>query len=399
MTSKQIIGLAAVTAVVVAGAVAAVMSRQSATERVAVDEPALPGLMARINDVAQISLTGPAADFALRFDGARWVAPALADFPVDYDKVKAALIGLAELRVVEEKTSDPERYAALGLADPDAEEGGGVLVQLSDSGDGEIAALTVGNPGRGGADEVYLRRAGEEATWLARGAPELGGAPKDWVDTMVLRLVGERVRRVTISHADGEVVDLVKALPADESFDLATLPEGASLRSPMTLDNVGRALAFLRFDDVAAAAEGPAPGAGDSIAVFETFDGVTVTVTLEKRGEENWARFDAAYDAEAAFAEPEAEDAADAEAGEAGAEPEEAEEPFDVEADFAELVSRTADWAFRIPDFKAEQLGMRLDRLIDLPSEDGEDGEDGDSELVPGALPPGMDTPPVIQLD
>lgn len=399
MTSKQFIGLAAATAVVAAGAVAAVMSRQSATERAIVDEPALPGLMARINDVTRLSLTGPEADFALRFDGERWVAPALADFPVDYDKVKAALIGLAELRVVEEKTSDPERYGALGLADPDAEEGGGVLVRLSDAGDGEVAALTVGNPGRGGADEVYLRRAGEEATWLARGAPELGGAPKDWVDTMVLRLPGERVRRVTISHADGEVVDLVKALPADESFELATLPEGASLRSPMTLDNVGRALAFLRFDDVAAASEGPAPGAGDSTAVFETFDGVTVTVTLQKRGEENWARFDAAYDPEAAFAEPEAEEAADGEAGEAEAGPEEEEAPFDAEADFAELVSRTADWAFLIPDFKAEQLGMRLDRLIDLPSEDGEDGEGGDSELVPGALPPGVEPPPVIELD
>lgn len=398
MKSKQFIGLAAVTAVVAAGAVAAVMSRQSATERVAIDEPALPGLMARINDVAQVSLTGLEADFALRFDGERWVAPALADFPVDYDKVKAALIGLAELRVVEEKTSDPERYGALGLAAPDAEEGGGVLVRLSGADDGEIAALTVGNPGRGGAGEVYLRRAGEDATWLARGAPELGAAPRDWVDTMVLRLDGERVRRVTISHSDGEVVELIKALPADESFELATMPEGATLRSPMTLDNVGRALAFLRFDDVAAASEGPAPGAGDSTAAFETFDGVTVTVTLQKRGEENWARFDAAYDPEAAFAEPEAEEAEE-EAGAAEAEPEEEEAPFNVEADFAELVSRTADWAFLIPDFKAEQLGIRLDRLIDLPSEDGESGEDGGSELVPGAVPPGMEPPPVIQLD
>lgn len=398
MKSKQFIGLAAVTAVVAAGAVAAVMSRQSATERVAIDEPALPGLMARINDVAQVSLTGPEADFALRFDGERWVAPALADFPVDYDKVKAALIGLAELRVVEEKTSDPERYGALGLAAPDAEEGGGVLVRLSGADDGEIAALTVGNPGRGGAGEVYLRRAGEDATWLARGAPELGATPRDWVDTMVLRLDGERVRRVTISHSDGEVVELVKALPADESFELATLPEGATLRSPMTLDNVGRALAFLRFDEVAAASEGPAPGAGDSTAAFETFDGVTVTVTLQKRGEENWARFDAAYDPEAAFAEPEAEEAEE-EAGAADAGPEEEEAPFDVAANFAELVSRTADWAFLIPDFKAEQLGIRLDRLIDLPSEDGEEAGDGGSELVPGAVPPGMEPPPVIQLD
>ncbi len=386
MKSKPLIGLAAVTALVVIGAVAAVMSRQAATERVAMDSIALPDLMAQINDVRQIALTGSESDFALRFDGARWVAPTLADFPADFDKVKKALINLAELRLIEAKTADPERYAALGLAEPDADEGGGTWVRLLGDGDAPVAALMVGEAGRGGADQVYVRRDGEAQTWLAHGEIDLGETPLSWVDSLVTRLDAERVRRVTIVHADGERLELAKLAREDESFALANMPEGATLRSPLTLDNVGRALAFLRFDDVAAASEGPEKDAGDSTATFETFDGVTVTVTLQKRGEATWARIDTVYDSEAVAAPEEAPEDAETEAATE-------EEPFDVEADFAQLVSRTENWVFQIADFKAEQLGMRLDRLIDLPGEDG-DGPEGDgSDLVPGAMPP------VIQLD
>lgn len=426
MPSKNVLILAAVTAAVAAIAVAATMSRQSATERVTVDALALPGLMDRVNDVDRIDLAGPEGEFALRFDGARWTVPALADFPADFDKVKKTLIALGELRLVEAKTSDPERYGRLGLAEPNAEDGAGTRLRLG-AGEAEtVAALTVGNPGRGGPDQVYIRRDDDAGTWLASGALDLGAEPKDWVDTLVVRLDGDRVRRVTISHAgDGERLEIFKTNPGEESFELAEMPEGATLRSPLTLDNLGRALAFVRFDEVAPAAEGPAAGAGDSTAVFETFDGVTVTVTLQARGEATWARFDAAYDP--AAAEPEeaapedAEDAPDETAAEDEGAAETAEEaanemadettqgeeeaPFDAEADTAQLLARTADWVFQLPDFKAEQLAMRLARLIDLPGSGEDEPEDGGptvllpDELPPGALPPGVEPPPVIQLD
>ena len=416
MKSKTLIGLAVVTALVVIGAVAAVTQRQTASERVVTDAAVLPDLMARINDVAALALEGPEADFALRFDGERWVVPDLADFPADFDKVKKTLIGLAELRTIEEKTADPERYGALGLAAPDADEGGGTWVRLHDGDDGTVAALMVGNPGRGGADQVYVRRDGEAETWLARGELDLGDTPNAWVDTMIVRLEPDRVRRVVITHADGETVELARETRDAESFDLVNMPEDATLRSPLTLDNVGRSLAFVRFDDVAAASAGPAPGEGESTAVFETFDGAKVTVTQQKRGEdETWARFEATYDPAAAVPEPAGdgeaeEDEAEAEA-DTGAAPEETEAaedeaPFDPAEHTAGIVARTADWAFRIPDFKAEQFGMRMDRLVERPSDEDESGEAGDGpQLVPGALPPGIDLPPgvdpppVIQLD
>ena len=141
--------------------------------------------------------------------------------------MKKALIGLAELRTVEAKTADPERYAALGLAPPDAEEGAGTDVRLLDGSGGGVAALTVGNAARAGANRLYIRRDGEERTWLARGELELGETPKDWVDTMVLRLDGDRVRRVTITHADdGEVLALERPTRAPNRSTFWTCPKG-----------------------------------------------------------------------------------------------------------------------------------------------------------------------------
>lgn len=409
MQTKTVLILAALTAAVIAAAVAAVMSRESAAERVAVDALTFPGLIDRVNEVERIDIAGPEGEFDLRFDGARWVAPALADFPADFDKVKQTLIALAELRLIEAKTADPERYARLGLAEPNADEGAGTQLRLAAAGDAAIAAITVGNPGHGGADRVYVRRENDPQTWLAHGELDIGAVPEDWVDTLVVRLDGERVRRVTISHADdGERLEIVKPDRGEQSFELVNMPEGAALRSPVTLDNLGRALAFVRFDEVAAAAEGPAAGEGDSTAVFETFDGATVTVTLQKRGEANWARFDAAWTPPPAEAEPEAEANTEDGAQDVDAEDIDAEdeEPFDAEADTAQLASRTADWVFRLPDFKAEQLAMRMDRLIDLPGADDEDDAENGGPVVstpdrlpPGALPPGAEPPRVIQLD
>ena len=48
---------------------------------------------------------------------------------------------------------------------------------------------------------------------------------------------------------------------------------------------------------------------------------------------------------------------------EAAAEP----EPIDFAAETADVVARTDRWAFRLPDFKVEQLSKRISDLVTLP--------------------------------
>ena len=333
MKTRTLIGLAAVTVVVVAGAIAAAVSRHAATERVTSESTALPELMTRINDVAEISFRGAGDDFSVRFDGERWVVPELASFPADFDKVKKALIGLAELRTVEAKTADPERYAALGLAPPDAEEGAGTDVRLLDGSGGGVAALTVGNAARAGANRLYIRRDGEERTWLARGGTRAGRdaeglgrhhgpaprrrprAPRD--DHPRRRRRGARARtprrrrRIVRPSGHARRGDAAFADDSRQSRARALLSQVRRCGRGERRADAGRRRFHRGFRDLRRRD-------GDGHA--------------EKRGEEEtWARFDASWDA-AAVVETEAPEEETEEAAEEDAEAAEEEAP-DVEAE------------------------------------------------------------------
>ena len=280
MKKNTLTSLTIVTAIVVIGAGYAVMSRQSAVTRTLVEEAVFPDLVGQINDVAAIEVTGAEQSFSVRHDGDQWVVSSLADFPAEFDKVKQALLAVAELKTVEAKTADPERHVVLGLNEPGSEEGGGLKVRVLGAEDAVLAGLLLGNAGRGTRDLVYVRRDGEDQTWLARRKPDIGDDPRDWVDTMLVKIDIERVSRITLAHADGEQVVIYKEQPGDTEFFLDDVPEEGSLKSPRTLDSIARVIAVLRFEEVFAANDIPSDQEPVSVGTFETFDGATISITL-----------------------------------------------------------------------------------------------------------------------
>ena len=388
MKTRNLAILAAVTAAVVIVAGAAAVWRESATRREVTEAELFPGLIERINDVAAIEVTAGAETFRIARAGEQWVVPAKADFPARFDKVREILIAIGELKTIEAKTADPERHADLGLAEPAADkEGAGKRVRLLGADDAEIAALVIGETTRGTGDMVYVRRAGDDQAWLARPAIDPGAKAMDWIDTLVVQLPFERIRGGVIRHADGEVVEFAKDGADATEFELAGLPEGAKVVSALTVDSLARAIAVLRFDDLAAREAAPVAGAADAVASYRTFEGMTVEVEVwaddaddaggdPEAARSYWVRIAAAYDPAAA-----AEDAPDEEAEEA--EPED-DEPFDPAAAAERISARTARWVFKVPEFKGEQFTMRLDELIEMPAPEpaapegeGEAGEQG----------------------
>jgi hypothetical protein len=356
MRTRSLTIFAVVTAVVVLGAGLAVVVRETALERTVVETVLFPGLIDRVNEVAAIEVADEES-FRVAREGERWVMPGKAGFPARFDLVRKTLIEVAELKSVEAKTADPERYAKLGLAASDAAEGAGTGITLLGADDAPLAELVVGARARNARDMLYVRRADDSQAWLARSELRPGPRQLDWVETMLLKLPIERVRRVTIRHPDGEVVEFVKENRDDPDFVLSDIPEGAELLSPRSLDTVARALAVLRFEDVVAAADMPAAADGAVVATYESFDGETVTVTQHRHEDEAWARIEAAYDPEAAIpGQEEAEESGEAD-----------EEPLDVAAEVADIVALTDRWAFKLPEFKADQLAKRMDALVKVP--------------------------------
>ena len=383
MKTRSLLLLAMVTVAVVIGAVLAVSTRQSAVQRAVVETVLFPELGERINDVTVLRVISGEESFDIVRAEDGWAIPGKADFPARLDMVRQILRQVVELTGLEAKTDNPQRHAKLGLAAPDAEEGGGTAVALLGEGDVTLAELVVGQAARNSTDQIYVRRADSDQAWLVRSTLRPGGKPLDWIETLLLKLPIERVRRVTIEHPDGEVVSIAKDSRDAEAFVLADMPEGAEVGSVMTLDNLARALAVMRFDDVIAAADMPAPDAGAVVARFESFDGEIVTITLHTAGEETWARFEARYDPAAVVAEIAAED-----------EDAEPAEPMDVAGEVAAITAVTEHWAFRLPAFKVNQLTKRLDALVIMPEPEPEPETESEPEPEPESPDAGVDQPP-----
>ncbi len=85
--------------------------------------PAEPGASssptygARLNDAASLTVR-KARTTIDRPRATRGGSPARGDYPVEFEKVKEALVELADFKVIESKTSNPELYGQLGVGDP-----------------------------------------------------------------------------------------------------------------------------------------------------------------------------------------------------------------------------------------------------------------------------------------
>ena len=404
---RSILVLAAVTAVAV-GAVLSIDRESSTVARSG--ELVFPALLDRVNAVARVRVTGSEGAFTLARDGEVWVVEEKERYPVEPDKMHNLILGAAGLKRVEPKTSNPERYPKLRLEEPTGEDAQSARFVLEDASGAELANWVLGDrrpsksdPGR---TELYIRTGDDPQAWLVEGSLPGGRTIIDWVDRLVARIDRERLRAVEVVHADGATVTVSKSLPADVDFALQGLPEGREIDAQYRINDIGRLIEELRFEDVLPASEPDFSGSVDKRVEITTFDGLRIRMETVMRDGESFARLHAEADqtlAEAATAAEAAEGEAGAKAegevgtrteggaapesgagtepedGEAGAEPENTAGPLrpfdDVRAEAENLNARWADWAYELPSFKRDYIAKRIDELTRPLEDTGEERE------------------------
>ena len=373
MSPKVFLALLALTVVAAGAALLTALAQPGAAPVRYVDEPAFPALRANPDAVAKVALTTPEGSFTLvRETGDRWSALERYGYAVDEDQVRALVVALADMRLIEAKTSLPERYGRLEVEDVGAADAKSRLLRL-ESADGEVLAEAIfgkqqhrltGHQAAG----TYLRRPGEAQSWLASGAVAIDPTVVDWLDARIVDLAPAQIARIEIRPDSGAEYVVRRGAP-DEPLQFADLEEGEALKPDAGLDRLAAAFADLRFEDVKPRSELAWPEA-DQSATAVTFDGVELTVRLARIDDEPWAIIDARQVAAArpAPANPAAEEppneAEGIEAVEieepAAAEEEGAAEPLPLTAD--EINQRVQSWAYKVP-------GLVFDRLTKPRSE------------------------------
>lgn len=334
-----------------------------------------PDLLDRLNDTRQIAISTGDDAFTLARAGEQWTMVERGGFPVKSAAAREALVQLSALKIREAKTSKPENYATLGVADELASgtDARRIIVSAADA--DVLVDLLVGKARTAKGVESpghYVRRLGEPTAYLVEG--DLGFAAKrnDWMDTQVLDLPVDRVRKVTITHVGNPPVVVSKENPQAQLFTLHDAPEGYESRSSAVVSSIGGLLLDVRFEDVAAksAIEGLTPRA---IVEVQTFDGLVATLEQYDVKEKVFVSFDFTFNEELVLASDAAPVAAadTPPASPAGT----AEAPVDaqdalakVQAEVTRLKDQTAPWVYELAEYKTRIIDKKMADLIKVKS-------------------------------
>ncbi len=332
-----------------------------------VGEPLLPGLQARINDVAALAVLTADERFSVRRAADGWTVDESDGYPARFETVKKTLLALAGLKTVEPKTENPARYAELGVTDPESPGSGAALVTLLDAQGQSLGAVILGNAG-GARDTHYARRASEARSWLVRGNLALERSPAQWMDRQVWKLPSSRVQSVTVEHADGERVTVSRAAESEPDWAVQDVPAGSEPRSSGIGRTCAAALEYLNFDKVASAPRQAVPEAERATATLQTFDGLTVTLTTGRAPAGEPAQGETALPGTvwASLQVSAGPDAAEA-----------------VQAEARAASTKLAPWTFALPEYAAGNLRKRMDDLVQPITPEVDEQTSGDSGAEP----------------
>ncbi len=347
MNPKLVLGLGILALIMLT--LALMIGRELAGPEDQRDEPLVPELREQVNDIKAIDIVGPDGETVatLRRERERWRVQEKSGFEANFRLIHDLLRDLAEARRRDERTSNPEWYARLGVADPGVEGSEGMLVRFPDT---DLPEVIIGVADQAGIGR-FARLRGEERSWLIDRAPDVADSTLGWLESAIMDIPPGDLAEVTIRHPDG---DLVRLRPADEDGDqwvLLGVPEGREAVTSWEIRPVASALAALSMRDVRPNDEMP----DDAVrALFQTRDGLIFLATLFEDDEGRWVNFSVSADA-GAVAEDESDD-----------------EAMELEIDAAAVDARLSPWQFALPDYRFDEMTSRLeDLLVEVEVEDG----------------------------
>ena len=182
------------------------MNRSSAPKIDVADraQPVVPGLKEHLNDVTGLTFVG-AGDktlFTFRRDKDGWVIAEKSNYPVDITKLREYLLKLAQATVLEEKTSNPKRYAELGVDDVKDASAAGVRIDIA--GLPQPNKHNIGNFNGAGGGGTFVRKDGDAQSWLAAGNLTVAKNINDWEKRELADIPASRIGSVTLTSADGK---------------------------------------------------------------------------------------------------------------------------------------------------------------------------------------------------
>ncbi len=279
MNTKQIKTLALVLVVLLAGIFTTTISNNGDSSAGGL---LFPDLKAEINDLSQVSISSAGESVTLTIEADQWVLAEYKNYPVDTGKLRQLILALADAKKLEEKTSKVEMYERLGVEDSSANS---YNTEIRLNGPDSARTLIIGNLAQ--REYRYARIAGQATSWLIDQNPTLPSELSDWLLPEILNIDSSRIQSVTITHGDGETINIHKEDAAVTDYSVSDIPGGRELSYPSIVDGMAGVVSGLNLEDVAESSNA-AQDVSAATTVFKTFDGLEITIESSIRDENSW---------------------------------------------------------------------------------------------------------------
>ena len=365
MTSRRLLILI-VAAIVAIAAGVWLAGRQGSSGSTSGTGALYPDLKGQLNAVSAVNVykAGDARVVELKKQGENWTVSERDNYPADDGKVRKLLIAIADAKVNEEKTSNPDAYATLGVEDTKGN--GATSLRIELAGPPKPVNLIVGKQGVG-ARSNYVRRAGEPQSWLINATIDASTTPEAWLRKDIIDVSADRMQAATVEVKGAKPYTAAKAARADANFAVEGLPKGKALSAPTAANSVAMALTGLSLADVRAASafQSTTPAAH---ATFKTFDGLIVDVDGWVQEQKHYVALRPSFDAKQAeqfkVATAPADEKKDEKKDEKTAPAPPPPAAPNVAEDAQKVAAKVTGWVYEIPDYKYEALFKPVDQLV-----------------------------------
>ncbi len=302
----------------------------------------IPGLQAALNDVTELQVLQANNQVlaTLQRQQNGWSVKERNQYPADISKIRSALLSLAEAKMVEQKTSNPDLYNKLGVEQLDINDAQGVKAVITYG--SQKSELIVGKPGPQINKSRYVRPANSDVSWLVDRKIDLKYEPDYWLRKDILSIEPSDVAAVTILLQDNAKLEIRNSGDDKDTFEVVNLTDPNSRAIEAELHQVTNALSSFQLLDVAEKAT--FANIESTMKVnYQLKSGVNIDVTAYEVEEEYFAALDFGLISDIS-----------------------AEQKAEAEKYVTELKQLTSGWVYKIPNVTYDSMNKREADVLEI---------------------------------
>jgi len=239
----------------------------------------------QLNNVKEINIDNGKKKISIfKNQDSNWYMSSKSSYKTKNETVRKNLIQISELRFFEQKTEQESLYSRLDLDYPKNDNGDSKLITILDDDKKKIIEFILGKKKKNG---VYIKKLNERQTWLTSGTLEMSSIEHDWLETKILDINYENVKKVTINRLNKKESFSLTKDDKNENLLIDNLTKEQLPKSDLIANFLGYFFTNLIFEDVF-----ERKNTNDSEVIakinFQLFNDVNISSTIFKKDKNKW---------------------------------------------------------------------------------------------------------------